>query len=207
MKFLVNKSNTTLSATLIDSDVKNRLENRDPEFLKLLFSEVNPYLIRVCGANGYFKEHADEVIHDTWAVFFQNITKFEGRSNIRTFVCGILFNKIREYRRSQSKLVFDDDSEQSFNKSFSKDGWWNTEPEDPHKFTALKQAADFVKECMEGLTEQQKTAFVMREVDEENSEDICNVLGVNITHLRVLIYRAKDKLRQCLDGKISSGEF
>ena len=175
--------------------------------MKLLFSEVNPYLFRVCGANGFYKEHADEVIHETWAIFFQNLNKFEGRSNIRTFVCGILFNKIREYRRSQNKFLSNDDSEQTFNNTFSKNGWWNNEPEDPHKFTALKQASELVTECMEGLTEQQKAAFVMREVDEENSEDICNVLGVNITHLRVLIYRAKDKLRQCLEGKISSGEF
>lgn len=198
----------SLSAVLVDGDVKSRLENCDAEFLEHLFSEVNPYLIRVCSANGIFKEHAEEVIHETWAVFFQNLNKFEGRSNIRTFVCGILFNKIREYRRFQNKFLAHDDSEQAFNNSFSKAGWWNIKPTDPHKFTALKQASEFVSECLDGLTDQQKTAFILREVDEENSEEICNVLGVNVTHLRVLIYRAKDKLRQCLDGKInSSGEF
>ena len=204
---MAKQKNTKISAALLSDDVKALLNQRDPEFLKLLFSDVNPYLLRVCSANGFYKEHADEVIHEAWAVFFLNLTHFEGRSNIRTFICGILFNKIREYRRSQGKLLFSDDSEQSFTRTFSKDGWWNTEPADPHKLTQLKQASEFVIECMEGLTEQQKTAFVMRELDDENSEEICNVLGVTVTHLRVLIYRAKDKLRQCLDGKVSSGEF
>lgn len=198
---------TKISANLISEDVKNLLIDRNVEFLKMLFNEVNPYLLRVCGANGFHGEHADEVIHETWDVFFQNLTKFEGRSNIRTFVCGILFNKIREYRRYQGKHIFSEDSEEMFSHAFTNDGWWKSEPSDPYKFAEMKQASEFVKECMDGLTEQQKAAFIMREVDEENSEEICNVLGVNVTNLRVLIFRAKDKLKQCLDGKISSGEF
>lgn len=204
----MNKKNQNkLSTVLLNSEIKDHLQKRDPELLKQLFAEINPYLIRVCNANSFFKEHADDVIYDAWAAFFANIENFEGRSNIRTYICGILFNKIREYRRNQGRMLFNDDSEQVFKQTFTKDGWWNTEPEDPHKFTTLKQASEFVKECMEGLTEQQKTAFVMREVDNENSEEICNILDINITHLRVLIYRAKDKLRQCLDGKVNAGEY
>lgn len=196
-----------LSNQLIADDIKNLLLNRDADFLKNLFIEVNPYLIRVCAANGYYREMAEDVIHETWTSFFHNLNNFEGRSNIRTYVCGILFNKIRESRRSDGKHVFNDDSEKMFSNAFTQDGWWNNEPSDPHKFTELKQASEFVKECLDGLTEQQKAAFIMKEVDGDHSEEICNVLGVNVTNLRVLIFRAKEKLRQCLDGKINSGEF
>lgn len=204
---VTKKNKIHLSANLFSDDVKTRLDQREPEILKQLFSEVNPYLLRVCSANGFHKEHAEEVIYETWSVFFENVTKFEGRSNIRTFVCGILFNKIREYRRKQGKHSFSEDSEQVFKQTFTTDGWWNNESKDPHKLTELKQASEFVAECLDGLTEQQKSAFVLREVENESSEEICNTLGVNVTHLRVLIYRAKDKLRQCLEGKISAGEF
>lgn len=196
-----------ISTAIISEEVKNLLVNRDVIFLAALFSEINPYLIRVCGANGFYREFADDVIHETWAVFFSNVAKFQGRSSIRTFVCGILFNKIKEHRRDQGKHVFPEDSEQMFSHAFTHDGWWNQEPNDPHKFAELKQASEFVNECLEGLTEQQKTAFIMREVDNENSDEICNILGVNVTHLRVLIFRAKDKLRRCLDGKISLGDI
>ena len=194
------------STEYIDDDIKNLLSQRNTQLLTRLFQEINPYLLRVCGANGVYKEHADDVIHETWATFFINIEKFEARSKIRTFVCGILFNKIREYRRLQGKIVYEEDAEKAMGQAFTIDGWWTSAPDDPHKISEMKQAADFIKECMEGLSEQQKSAFVMREVEDESSEDICNILGINVTNLRVLIFRAKDKLRKCLEGKINTEE-
>tara|TARA_B110001454_G_scaffold28073_1_gene27423 strand:+ start:9732 stop:10343 length:612 start_codon:yes stop_codon:yes gene_type:complete len=188
----------------ITEDVRERLKNRDPVLLSQLFTEVNPYLIRVCGASGVYKEHADEVVHETWLVFFGGLDKYEERSKIRTYICGILFNKIKEFRRAQNRLVFEEDSAGSIEKSFSQDGWWKREPTDPHKISELNQASKFISDCMDGLSEQQKTAFILREVDDESSEDICNTLGVSLANLRVLIFRAKDKLKQCLEGKMAT---
>ena len=185
----------------IDPELLELLKKRDPKYLEVLFIEVNPYLTRVCMANGIFQDDVSELIHQTWEKFFSNIEKFEGRSQIRTFICGILFNKIREHRRLQRRFVTEEDSEKFMNDAFTAEGWWKVAPSDPHKITEMRQASDFIKECMEGLSEQQMAAFVMKEVAEENSEDICNVLGVNVSHLRVLLFRAKDKLRKCLEGK------
>jgi RNA polymerase sigma-70 factor, ECF subfamily len=187
----------------IDEATLQLLAARDRVFLTSLFSEVNPYLARVCAASGVHNEHLDEVIHDTWERFFTNLDKFEGRSQIRTFICGILFNKIREYRRGLGKTVFEEDSEKVMNNAFTLDGWWNLKPHNPHKLAELKEASDFIQDCLEGLSDQQKTAFVMKEVGEEKAEDICNTMQINISHLRVLIFRAKDKLRKCLEGKMT----
>jgi len=187
----------------IDDETLRLLMTRNTEFLGSLFTEVNPYLIRVCIANGIYEENADEVIHSTWETFFANLEKFEGRSQLRTFICGILFNKIREFRRDQKKTVYEDDSEKIMNHAFTPEGWWKTEPPNPQKLIELREASDFIQECLEGLSEQQKAAFVMREVEEENSDTICNLLGVNVSHLRVLLFRAKDKLRKCLEGRVN----
>ena len=195
------RSAKTESDKWIDPELVELLMKRDPKYLEVLFNEVNPYLTRVCLANGIFKDDVSELIHQAWERFFSNIEKFEGRSQIRTFICGILFNKIREHRRLQKRFVTEEDSEKFMNDAFTVDGWWKFAPSDPHKITELRQASDFIKECMDGLSEQQMAAFVMKEVEEENSEDICNVLGVNASHLRVLLFRAKDKLRKCLEGK------
>jgi RNA polymerase sigma-70 factor (ECF subfamily) len=185
----------------IDETTLILLKNRDRIFLEALFREVNPYLGRVCAANQIYRENADEVIHQTWEKFFTNIEQFEARSKIRTFICGILFNKIREYRRAEGKTIYEDDSEKVMSNSFSPDGWWKVAPHSPQKILELKQSGDFIKECMEGLTEQQKAAFFMREIDDDSADSICGVLDVSMTHLRVILFRAKDKLRKCLEGK------
>jgi RNA polymerase sigma-70 factor (ECF subfamily) len=191
------------SEKFIDQDTLALLKNRDREFLEELFREVNPYLSRVCMANGISQDDVKELIQQTWEKFFSNLEKFEGRSQIRTFICGILFNKIREHRRMQKRFVLEEDSQKFMDDAFTADGWWRVAPSDPYRITELKQSAELIRECFDGLTEQQMTAFVMKEIEEENSEDVCNVLGVNVSHLRVLIFRAKDKLRKCLEGKVS----
>ena len=187
----------------LDEKTMALLRSRDQQFLGDLFTQTNPFLLRVCRSSGIRDENAEEVIHATWERFFTNLEKFEGRSQIRTFLCGILFNKIREHRRAEGRTVYEEDSEQVVNSAFTTDGWWKVAPHDPLKLAEIREAGQFIKDCMEGLSEQQKAAFVMREVDEDDSDDICNVLGVNVSHLRVLIFRAKDKLRQCLEGKVA----
>lgn len=199
----MNKSKQVRSAdNFIDKETLLLLKNRDAVFLESLFIEINPYLIRVCNANGIFNEQGNDVIHDTWERFFTNIEKFEGRSQIRTFICGILFNKIREYRRSVGRISYEEDSEKVFNHAFTKDGWWKTNPSDPFSLSELKESSDLIYDCLEGLSEQQKNAFVLREIEEEHSDEICNVLGVSVSNLRVLLFRAKDKLRKCMEGKL-----
>lgn len=197
-RLMENKNKADL---YIDPQTVRLLMDRDPAFLKALFIEVNPFLIRVCVSNAIYDESVDDVIHQTWETFFLNLEKFEGRSQIRTFLCGILFNKIREFRRERGKVHYEDDSEKVMNHAFTPDGWWKTIPQTPDRIIELRQSSEMIRECLEGLSEQQKAAFVMKEVEEQNSDEICNVLGVNVSHLRVLLFRAKDKLRKCLEGK------
>lgn len=194
------------SKRVIDASVLELLKNRDAAFLETIFREVNPYLNRICLSNGIVQDDVGELIHQTWEKFFINLDKFEGRSQIRTFICGILFNKIREHRRLQKRYVPDEDTRNFMDDAFTPDGWWKVAPSDPHKILESRLFFGYVKECLEGLTEHQMTAFIMKEINEEESESICNVLGVSVSHLRVLIFRAKDKLRKCLEGKLDAEE-
>ena len=192
------------SQKYIDPETLTLLMERDHAFLEKLFIEVNPYLRRVCLASGVGAEDVNELIHQSWERFFTNLEKFEGRSQIRTFICGILFNKIREHRRDQKRYVLEEDSQKFMDDSFTQEGWWKTAPHDPYRIAELKQASDFVRECFKGLTDQQMAAFLLKEVEGEDSEDVCQSLGLNLSHLRVLIFRAKDKLRKCLEGKVGA---
>jgi RNA polymerase sigma-70 factor (ECF subfamily) len=182
------------------------LKSRDQKFLAALFLKTNPVLLRVLATNGVFSEIAEDLVHQTWERFFTNLDKFEGRSSLQTFICGILLNKIREHRRAMGKIVFDEDSETVMARSFTADGWWNVESPDPSRLVQSSQLSQLIAECLEGLTELQKAAFVLKEVEEEDSKEICNVLSITVSNLRVLIFRAKDKLRQCLEGKVDSSE-
>jgi RNA polymerase sigma factor (sigma-70 family) len=191
------------SRAFVDQGTMLLLQSRDRAFLEKLFGEVTPYLTRVCHSNGVASGDTSDLIHQAWEVFFTHLGRFEARSQIRTFVCGILINKIREHRRARNRVIPEEDTEKFMNSAFTPDGWWRTPPGDPYRLTELREAKGLVEECLAGLTDQQRAAFLLKEVEGENSDFVCNVLGVEHSHLRVLIFRAKEKLRKCLEGKVS----
>jgi RNA polymerase sigma-70 factor, ECF subfamily len=182
-----------------------KLKNRDPNFLSALFTEMNPRLLRLLASKGIFAEAAEEIVHECWEAFFTNLDKYEGRSKIKTFVFGILINKIRENRRRTNRTDYEEDSEKVFERSFTQDGWWAKESADPHRLLANQQLGESIHGCLEGLTDSQRAAFLLIESEGETSESACNIMGVSISNLRVLIFRAKDKLRACLEGQSVTG--
>ena len=185
-----------------DQKSHDLLRARDPDFLMKVFADANPYLLRVLAGRGVFGTDANDLVQQAWLTFFENIDRFEGKSAIRTFLCGILINKLHEFHRANARTTLEEDADKFYHRAFTSDGWWNHEPHDPYQLAHSKQMVAFIEDCLEGLSEQQRNAFVLKEAEQEESEDICNVLGVSISNLRVLIFRAKEKLRQCLEGKV-----
>ncbi len=181
-----------------------RLKDRDPAVLSRLFADLTPRLLRMLASKGIYAETAEEIVHECWETFFINLDKFEGRSKINTFVFGILINKLREYRRKNNRIDFEEDSEKVFERSFTKDGWWAAEPSDPERLLENHQLGDSIQECLKGLTDAQRAAFLLLEAEGESSESACELLGVSLSNLRVLIFRAKGKLRLCLEGEFSA---
>lgn len=193
-----------MAELLIDQATLNRLNNRDAQLLHHLFETINPRMIRMLSSHRIYKEHAEELIHEAWETFFTQIEKYQGRSTVQTFIFGILINKIRENRRRLKKIDYEEDSQKVFDRNFSMNGWWSQDPTDPEKLAANKQLGSQIESCLEGLTDDQRNAFLLLELEGESSEQACNIMGVSVSNLRVLMYRAKDKLRQCLEGQMAN---
>lgn len=179
-----------------------KLRARDPVYLQQIFDEINPFLFRFLYQNKVFSEAAQEIVQETWAIFFANIDRYSGDAQIRTYIAGIALNKVREHRRQTQRTIPEEDAEAIYEKSFTRDGWWIRGPTDPHRILQAKEIGRLVEECMEGLPENQREAFILRELNQESSDEICKIMGVSITNLGVLIFRAKDKLKQCMEGKL-----
>ncbi len=63
------------------------------------------------------------------------------------------------------------------------------------------EIGEVIEECLEGVPTKQRMAFVLRETQGLGTEELCKILGVTRTNLGVLLYRARNRLRECLEGK------
>lgn len=180
----------------------NQLKMRDHDALSFIIDSYTSHLVRAGVGSGLSQEMAHDLCANTWTTFLEVIPKFEGRSHIRTFVFGIFYNKLSELKRANLKFLKTDPIEEALESSFLEDGHWNKRFIDPDVIIQNKEAQSIIDECLEHLPLLQKSAFIMKYVDEEESVAICEILGISDVNLRQLIFRAKAKMRDCVESNI-----
>jgi RNA polymerase sigma-70 factor (ECF subfamily) len=154
---------------------------------------------------------ADEVVQETWLAVLEGLARFEGRSSLKTWIYRVLVNRaktrgIREGRSSpMSSFDADDDASGGGRvdpSRFDKKGMWSAPPtpwETPEAASLLKESAGMLHVALEHLPVRQRTVLVLRDVEGWTSEEVCNVLGLNETNQRVMLHRARTRLRNELE--------
>lgn len=175
--------------------------------LEAVVAEHAGALLRGALALGMSGPDADELVQDTFAAYLEAKDRFEGRSRLRTYLYGIMRHKAFALRRKRAKEVGSDDveAEAAFAARFDARGHWLArEPKGPEAAALNDELGSLIARCAEALPDAQSEAFYLKEAEGLTSEETCNVLEVSSTHLRVLLFRARLKLRDCLEKSWTS---
>jgi len=186
---------------LTDETLLQELRARKPEAVAAVVRAHTGDLLRAALGQGFAQADAEELVQSVFTTFLEAAARFEGRSTVRTFLFGILYRKALEAGRKKARELAVDPADEVFDGRFNWWGHWSRGPRGPEDEADVKELASLIAACLEGLTAQQRAAFQLKDVDQRESEDVCNVLDVESTHLRVLLFRARNKLRECLEGK------
>lgn len=160
---------------------------------------------------------AEEVVQETWLGVLKGLESFEGRCSLKTWIFQILINRARTRGKREGRMIpfsamFDAQSDPGepavdprlFNDKGSEwlGGWvspprdWGKTPEQvllSQEFRALVQAA------IDALPPNQKEVITLRDVHGWTSSEVCDILGASETNQRVLLHRARSKVRQALE--------
>ena len=152
---------------------------------------------------------AEDAVQEALAGALKNAGRFAGKSALKTWVFGILKYKIadtlRQRQRQQNAGMVETDGEQDIDDLlFNARGFWHAH-EHPADWsqpdTAMHQRHFWrvFEACLEHLPADQGRVFMMREFIEMQSHEICGALNITTSNLNVLLYRARLRLRRCLD--------
>lgn len=184
----------------VEEQVRSLRERKDGALEEVVRTHTGPLLAASFGM-GFPQSDAEELVQETFTAFLSALERFEGRSSVRTFLFGILYRKALERRRKDARELATDPIDQVFETRFGFMGMWSTPPKGPEEEVLSKETAKLIGQCLEGLSQSQRTAFYLKEVEKESNSAICNILDVRDTHLRVLLFRARNNLRECLEKK------
>jgi len=146
---------------------------------------------------------ARDLVQETYVAVLEAKSRFEGRSSLRTWMVGILSRKIVDhYRRTKRELLMDVPPEPDSPTKFAP-----APPAAPDRRLDERQAMAVIERSLESLSELERMAVLLVDVEHMERAEACNAMGVKPTHLRVLLHRGRHKLRKALqDAEIGPPE-
>jgi RNA polymerase sigma-70 factor (ECF subfamily) len=168
--------------------------------------EHGDFLFRYAWSRLRDRYSAEDLVQDTLLAAIDMRRGFQGRSSLRTWLLGILRHKIIDYMRRKAREVpIEDESifDQISERFFDARGEWLVKPlewkDDPSRIIERKEFWDVLMRCLAELPENMANTFVLRELEELDSQEICKALRITSTNLGALLYRARLRLRRCLE--------
>lgn len=187
------------------ADWTTGIRNRDSTTLEAVVHHCLPGLLRATRAAGLKDDHAEDAVQSAVLVFVRRAEEFDGRAQASTWLHGILARTIQEQRRSISKDEHREDIDDVMESRFDMNGSWVRPPRGPAEHLILGELKDAIDTCLDGLPDRQRQAFALREVEGFDTEEVCKILAVSVNNLGVLLYRARNRLRECLEKKGMEG--
>jgi RNA polymerase sigma-70 factor (ECF subfamily) len=159
--------------------------------------------------------NADEVVQDAWLAVVRNLEGFQGRSSLKTWLLTITANTAKTRLKHNRREVLLDDLPGPHgtigDERFAADGHWLLAPHAWHQDSpeALLTEAE-LRECLEktlgGLSELQGSVLQLREREGLELDEICNLLQVSLSNVRVLLHRARLKVFATLEHFEETGQ-
>jgi RNA polymerase sigma-70 factor, ECF subfamily len=201
----------------------NALRNRDEAAFTYLVEQYHAALVRVARIYVLDSAIAEEVAQETWLAVLNGLDGFEGRSSLKTWIFTILANKARTRGRREGRTLSYSELEESHPgqptvdparfKDPSAREWPNhwaagAEPASwvgiPEEILLAQETIQLVRKTIDSLPENQRLVITLHDLDLISAQEICNILEISETNQRVLLHRARARVRDALEGYLKT---
>jgi RNA polymerase sigma-70 factor (ECF subfamily) len=205
--------------TLLDA-----LRSGDEAAFRDLVVRHQAAMVRVAAAYVPSRAVAEEVVQETWLAVLEGLHRFEGRSSLKTWMFRILINRaktrgVREHRSIPVSAFHSDDDgdddpsvdpERFLPADHRWAGHWAAPPESwrdlPADQLTAKETLAVVEEAIRRLPVQQRRVISLRDVEGWTPEEVCDLLDLTEGNQRVLLHRARCRVRSALERHLTTGE-
>jgi RNA polymerase sigma-70 factor, ECF subfamily len=195
-----------------------RLRARDEQAFVELLDRYHGPLVRLATTYVGSRAEGEEVAQETWLAVLRGLDRFEGRSSLKTWIFHILLNRARtraaRARRSVplSALAGPDEP---FEPAVEPDrflpadhprwpGHWAAPPASwpdlPESHALAQETLRSVRAAIEGLPPAQRQVITLRDIEGWPAEEVCELLEVSPQNQRVLLHRARSRVRRALEA-------
>jgi RNA polymerase sigma-70 factor (ECF subfamily) len=199
-----------------EEDELASLRARDEATFVTLVTRHHSALLRVAMAYLRCRASAEEAVQDTWLGVLRGLDGFEGRSSVESWIFSILVNcaktrAVREQRTVPFSDVSDRDGEApatAADRFLDEGAWaggWADSPRPwPDAAVESGELVALVRDALETLTEAQRTVMTLRDVEGWRSDEVRDLLGISAANQRVLLHRARSRVRRYVEERLGA---
>jgi RNA polymerase sigma-70 factor (ECF subfamily) len=153
---------------------------------------------------------AEEVVQDTWLAVLRGLPSFEGRSSVKTWLYAILLNRARTAGLKERRQVPIEFPERAVDQGrFGREGSWSYPPihwvDEVEDRVRAERLTKSLQIAIDELPSPQRDVLTLRDVEGMTAADACKILGLREGHQRVLLHRARSRLRNVLEAEFGEG--
>lgn len=203
-----------------DAELLRALRAGDEHAFAELVAKYGPSLLRLAQLFVSSRAVAEEVVAETWLAVFTGLERFEGRSSLKTWLFRILTNKAKTRGQRESRtvpfsaLAADGDEGETavdVDRFLGPDsrhpGGWAVPPRGvPEERLLAREVRERIETAIAALPPNQRAVITLRDVEGLSAEEACNVLGLSETNQRVLLHRARSKVRAAFERYLEETE-
>jgi len=202
----------------LDSELVAQLRAGDEAAFRLLVREWHPSMLRVAQIFVPSRSLAEDVVQETWLRVLGALERFEGRSSLKTWVFRILVNTAKTRAQREGRVLpfsalhepgripeaavdpdrFRPEDDERF------PGAWSSPPRElPEERLLAAETREVIAHAIDALPATQRTVITLRDVEGWTAEEVRNALDVTEVNQRVLLHRARAKVRQALEDYLA----
>lgn len=215
---MTSPDSTAIIASAEDWRLVEALRHGDEAAFTSLVDRLGPAMLRLAMTFVADRALAEDVVQETWIGVLRGLDRFEGRASLKTWIFRILANvaKTRAQRERRSvpfsmlgdvgveadESAVDPDRFHAAGDSKRFQHWisfpnsWAVLPEDR---LLARETLSIAQAAIDALPPNQRQVILLRDVEGWPSEEACNVLGLSESNQRVLLHRARSKVRRALE--------
>jgi RNA polymerase sigma-70 factor (ECF subfamily) len=149
---------------------------------------------------------AEEVVQETWLAALRGLRSFEGRSSVKTWLYRILLNRARTAGLVEHRQTPVEDPELAVDRSrFDEEGSWSNPPvpwvEEVDDRVRAEAMTKTIRVAIDQLPSAQRDLVTLRDVQGMSAAEACEIMGLEQGHQRVLLHRARSRLRNALEAE------
>ena len=191
-----------------DAAVVRALRDGDESAFTELVHRYQASLLRVAQMYVSNRAVAEEVVQETWLAVLKGIERFEGRSSLKTWIFRILTNTAKTRAQREGRTVpfsslatGEGPPEPAVElERFTRAGYWISPPDSwPEERLLSAEMRSVVEHAIADLPAAQRAVISLRDVEGWSAEEVRNVLDLSETNQRVLLHRARTKVRRAID--------